>query len=140
MALSILAVLRMTRRHPIRTQRALRLQRVLREDCPEYADAEIRHLSIGSLWPVYLVDGPAAYSFAGSPVQWDGPGWYWRTGPGKTWTLVGLRYSGAMAWTRSKARVSSGTPRKRPPSLAEVMDAVATVLGLAGAVAPMFRR
>ena len=140
MALSILAVLRMTRRHPIRTQRALRLQRVLREDCPEYADAEIRHLSIGSLWPVYCADGPAAYSFAGSPVQWDGDGFYWRTGPGKTWTMIGLRYFGAMAWTRSKARVSSGTPRRRPPTGAEALDALAAVLGLAGAVVPMFRR
>ena len=140
MALSILAVLRMTRRHPIRTQRALTLQTELREDCPEYADAEIRHLSIGSLWPVYCADGADAYSYAGSPVQWDGDGFYWRTLDGKTWTMIGLRYFGAMAWTRSKARVSSGTPRRRPPTGAEALDALAAVLGLAGAVVPMFRR
>ena len=126
--------------HRLRTQRALTLQTWLREDCPEYGEAEIRYVREADLASAETPAGAMWYGFNGSSVRWDGDGFMWRTGPDKTWTLIGFRYHHARKWCRSKARVSSGTPRKRPPSLAEVMDAIAGVVGLAGAVAPMFRR
>jgi len=125
--------------HRLRTQRALTLQTMLREDAAEYADAEIRYVWIASLHPAPPVAYGTAWIYDGSPVQWDGMGYHWRTGPGKTWTMIGIRYHHARKWCRSKARVSSGTPRKRPPTLAEVMDAITGFVGLAGAVVPMFR-
>ena len=127
--------------HRLRTQRALTLQTWLREDAPEYGEAEVRYLWADPPTATVLegCERVERFVFDGSWVQWDGAGFMWRTAPGKTWTLIGLRYHHARKWCRSKARVSSGTPRKRPPSLAEVMDAVAGVVGVVAAGAGVFR-
>ena len=122
--------------HRLRTQRALTLQTWLREDCPEYGEAEVRYVDADD---IYRVNGGKMWFYNEDPVRWDGSGFYWTTGDGKTWTLIGYRYHQACQWMRSKARVSSGTPRKRPPSLAEVMDAVAGVVGVVAAGAGVFR-
>ena len=126
--------------HRLRTQRALTLEAWLHEDAPEYLEAEIRYLWTADLHLGQPVQGGPAYVHDGSPVRWDGAGYMWRTAPGKSWTLIGFRYHQACQWVRSKGRISSGTPRKRTPTLAEVLDAGAGIVGLVGAVVPIFRR
>lgn len=109
----------MTRRrrphHAYRLGRSLALTRRIQE---VYPDAVIRY--------IWYEDEPPLNSPIG---WWDGSAYYWMTGPGKSWTAIGVSVHHARAWVASKRRAETGV---KPPTLGEVMDVVGDVLGVIG--------
>lgn len=111
----------MNRPHPFRrwrTQQALDRQTDLHElhsFADEWAAVEVRYLWYADELPD---DGT---------VLWQGRGFYWRTGPGMTWTLAGVGWWKTRRWARSTVCTVTGEPRRRPLTPAEVLAGVASV-------------